>query len=107
MITRVAEAGGRAFAAVALESYALTLYTYLHLRDADRIQRTLARHDRFDLAGLMNRAMWDGAALEEEQQRFLGGIGAAPTVEDEIARRRALAAQFEAAGGVAALKPVG
>lgn len=86
----VARATGQSVRAVARESYALTLWTYLQVAELDEIARVHREGERIDLAGLVGMAMLDGKQLEQRAQiwRAAAHVQFEVPVQDALARGR-------------------
>lgn len=69
---------------VALAAYALTLWTFLQLEEADRFARIEAEYDRLDAAGLQAVAFHEPKKLELRSSRFLARVGAVPSREEAL-----------------------
>lgn len=87
MIVSVAAAESRSVRAVAAESYALTLWTFLQLRDRDRLRRASARFDRLDAADLLALAFHDPKLIAQERRTYVGSLG--PRASDTSVERPA------------------
>lgn len=86
VIVRVAVATGRDVAALALASYAVTLWTFLQLEEIERLRAVKEERDRLDVAGLTAAAFHEPHRLEIREQRFLSRVGALPSREEAMRR---------------------
>lgn len=106
MIASVARESGRSVESVGADSYALTLWAYLHGKDAERLLEIAAELERIELAEMVTRG-FHGKDPMKEINRFrdqwrakLGGVRDL-TVDD--VRRAAEELEERHAAGVAKL----
>lgn len=66
---------GRSIAAVAADSYALTLWTFAHLRQIDRHQEVERLGERVDLASMIAIGFHKPEGLERQEMRYLKAAG--------------------------------
>lgn len=88
MIVRVATSTGQSVRAVALMSFALTLWTFLQIEEQAKFARFEEERNRFDQAELVALAFLAPHELRARESRFLSRVGALPS-RDEALRRGA------------------
>jgi hypothetical protein len=86
VIVRVATSTGQSVRAVALMSFALTLWTFLQIEEQARFARLEDERNRFDLAELVALSFLAPGELRARESRFLSRAGALPS-RDEALRR--------------------
>lgn len=98
VIVETATATGQTVRAVALESFALTLWTWAALRQIEREASVERMGERTDLAGLVAVAFHDPGKLAQAELRYLAAAGRLGSMLDTTRERlKGLSAQMEAA----------
>lgn len=90
MIASVARASGRTVREVGADSYALTLWTYLHGKDAQHLEELVREAERIDLAEIVTRGYLGGTqAIVPFRNEFRAKIYATnePVDIEELKRR--------------------
>lgn len=106
VLVETATATGQSVRAVAVESFALTLWTWAVLRQIERQAEVTRLGERTDLAGLMAVAFHEPAKLQQAELRYLAAAGQLSTMLDQTrARLSALASKMETAVQHAAAVP--
>jgi hypothetical protein len=86
----VARATGQSVRVVSAESYALTYWTFLQLRECERIDRLLARSDRLDAAFLGAKAFHEPNRLNEDVMQLREEAGLERPATEILDRGRAI-----------------
>lgn len=88
MISSVARDSGRSVQAVGADSYALTLWAFLHGKDAQHLDGLTAEYERLELAEAVTRGFVGGTTEIEKLRKVwrqkLGGTNAQKSNEDVI-----------------------
>ena len=98
VIVETATATGQTVRAVAVESFALTLWTWAAFRQIEREASVERMGERTDLAGLVAVAFHDPGKLGQAELRYLAAAGRLGSMLDTTRERlKGLSAQMEAA----------
>lgn len=86
---------GRSVRQVALDSYAVTLFTFLQIEERNRLSRLIEERHRLDTAGLTAVAMWEPKKLAEFENRFRLKLRKLPSREQALRSAAALMKKIE------------
>jgi hypothetical protein len=94
------KATGQSVRTVALESWALTLWTYVQVQEIETIARVHAEGDRIQLASLFAAAVHEPKQLEQRDQewRQRAQLVLVPTKDEAMERGRRMAQNILARG---------
>lgn len=106
VIFDTATATGQSVRAVAVESFALTLWTWALYKQREREHAVERLGERTDLAGLVAVAFHEPAKLQQAELRYLASAGRLSSMLDQTrARLTSLAERMEQATQQAAAMP--
>lgn len=87
VLVHVASRTGRHVLVVAGDAFALTLWTYFHLRQGDHVEALQETDARFDLAALIARAYHRPSEVQELHRQFREKVKGQGVTRDEIVQR--------------------